>query len=241
MTYPSLLAAGVTDEGTFTPDQLFAGEADIISSHGTCGASAILQFQCVARDEDGLIVPYNELTGAASKAGTFSAAGTATDTITINGQVFTLVSSGAGGFNVLIGADAPTTATNFAAAVNANPDTTHVRATRSGAVVTLYALEAGTGGNSIAIAESSTSFSFAGGATALSGGAAEGENKAIGIAAQPATSGEGVPFFTGGIFNADLVIFPAELVTLAQKQGVFDRTNIGIDVPKGVSSNITYT
>lgn len=240
MTYPNLLAGGVTAEGTFDPTELYGGESDIVTDRGVCGTAAITQFQPVARDEDGLIVPWNELTGAASKAGTFSAVGTAADTITVNGQVFTLASPAPGAFDVLIGATATATAVNFAAKVNAHPDETHVRAIQSGAVVTLYSLTPGGDGNSIAIAESSTAFSFAGGATALSGGVAEGENKAIGVAAQSATSGEGIPFFTGGVLNVDIVLWPAEIDTLAKRQAVFDRTNLSVAKLKGVSTNITY-
>lgn len=240
MTYPNLLAGGVTSEGSFDPFQLYSGEADIVTSHGTCGATAITQFAIVARGEDGLIYPYNELTGSASKAGTFSAAGTATDTIVINGQTITLRGSAPAAHEILIGGDATATAVNLAAEINAFPDIYNVRATQAGAVVTLYALFPGAGGNSIAISEGSTSFSFAGGATALSGGADETEAKAIGIAAQAATVGMGVPFFTGGVFNDQALVWPAELTTLAQRKAVFDRTNIQIERPKGVSTGITY-
>lgn len=237
-TYLSLLAAGVTAEGTFDPAELYAGEADIITDRGVCGTSTITVLQPVARDEDGLIVPWSSLTGAASKAGTFSGVGTAADTITVNLVAFTLATAAANAHEVTIGGTATATAVNFAAAVNADPDGTHVRAVQAGAVVTLYALEAGYGGNNIAIAESSTSFSFAGGATALSGGTAEGENRAIGIAAQTATVGEGIPYFTGGVFNVDLIVWPTEIDTLAKRKAVFDRTNISVSKLVGVSTNM---
>lgn len=239
MSYPNLLAGGVTTEGTFSPTELYAGEADIVTDRGVCGTSAITQFQPVARDEDGLIVPWNELTGAASKAGTFSGVGTANDTITINGQAFTMVAATPGAFDFVIGGTATLTAVNFAAKVNARPDETHVRALQAGAVVTIYALDAGYGGNNIAISESGTSFSWAGGATALSGGTPEGESKAIGVAAQSATVGEGVPFFTGGVLNVDVIVWPAEIDTLAKRQAVFDRTNLSVAKLKGVSTRMT--
>lgn len=241
MAYPSQLASGMTSEGTFDPAELFAGESDIITANGVCGSSSISMLQIVARAEDGTIVPYNELTGAASKAGTFTATGADGDTVTINGQAITLKTAATTQFQITIGADAAGTATALAAKINSLPDTFNVRATRSGAVVTVEALFPGAGGNSIAIAKTFATagdFTWAGSATALSGGADETEAKAIGIAAQGATTGEGIPYFTGGIFNANLLVWPAELTTLAQRQAVFDRTNIGIAIPKGVSTNM---
>jgi len=242
MAYPDLLASGMTAEGTFDPAELFAGEGKIVTTNGVCGASSITQLQVVARSEDGLIVPYNELTGTASKAGTFTSTGVDTDTVTINGQAITLKPAASAQYDITIGGTATLTATALAAKINQYPDTFNVRAVRAGAVVTVYALQPGAGGNSIAIAKAFTTagdFTWAGGATALSGGADETEAKAIGIAAQAATVGEGVPYFSSGVFNANLIVWPAELTTLAQRQAVFDRTPIGIAVPKGVSTYMT--
>lgn len=242
MAYPNLLASGVTLEGTFDPAELFAGEADIVADRGTCGASSITQFQIVARGEDGTIVPYNELTGAASKAGTFTAVGADGDTVTINGQAITLKTAATTQFQITIGATAALSAAALAAKINSLPDTFNVRATVAGAVVTVYALSPGAGGNSIAITKTFATagdFTWAGGATALSGGADETEARAIGIAAQAATVGEGVPYFTGGAFNVDILVWPAELTTLDQRRAVFDRTNIQIAKLKGVSTYMT--
>lgn len=237
-TFPFLLASGVTLEGTFDPAEIYSGDSDIVTDQGVCGTAAIAQFQIVARDEDGLLVPWNELTGAASKAGTFSGVGTAADTITVNGQAFTMVASAPGTFDFVIGGTPTLTAVNFAAAVNAHPDETHVRVVQAGAVVTLYALEAGYGGNNIAIAESGTGFSFAGGATALSGGTPEGENRAIGIAAQASTVGKAVVYFRAGSFNPDMLVWPAEIDTLAKRKAVFDRSDIQIEKILGVSTRM---
>lgn len=121
----------------------------------------------------------------ASKAGTFSGTGTADDTITIGSTVYKLVASPADPFDVDIGANAGATAANLAAAINAGAGagtaygtgtTAHptVTATVEGAVVTVTAKTAGEGGNSIALAESGTGFSWAGGATTLSGGGPSG-------------------------------------------------------------------
>lgn len=239
MPYPNLLAGGMTPEGTFLPFELFAGESDIVTDRGVIGATPITQFQVIARGEDGLLVPWSGVAGAASKAGTFSAAGTAADTITVNGIVFTLQTSLNTAHDVVIGATATETAANFAAKVNAAADDTNVTAVAVGPVVTLTAVEPGVGGNSIAISEASTSFSFAGGATALSGGASQRENRAIGIAAQAGAAGVSIPYFTAGVFNHEVLGWPAGVTTLAQRQAVFDRTNIGVAKLLGSTTPMT--
>lgn len=230
MTYPANLAAGVTDEGTWYPTELFAGESDIVTDRGVCGSAPITILQIVARNEAGLIVPFDGTTGAANKAGTFSAVGTANDTITINGQVFTLVANPVAGTDVKIGTTPTETATNFAAVLNqpANADTAQVRASAAGPVVTVFAQEPGVDGNSVVIAENSTAFAWAGAATTLSGGSAETENRPIGIAAQAATSGKWLPFFTGGVFNHEVLIWPPTYDTLPKRQALFDRTNLQV-------------
>lgn len=241
-TYP-LLQAEFTDEGTFDPFELFSGEADIITDNGIVGASSIVQFSPVARDAEGLIVPWSPLAGTDSKAGTFSGVGTAADTIVVNGVTFTLTASPAVITDVLIGGTVDATAANLAKQINLDSDNTQVLAVPagSGGVLTLYALQPGAPGTHIAISESSSEFAWAGGATALSGGSAAGEAaRAIGIAAQAATTGESVPYFIGGVFNPAVMVWPASVTTLGQQKAAFDRTNIDIRMVKGVSTNITY-
>lgn len=239
-TYPGSLAGSNLSEGTFDPFELYAGDVPVTTDHGTASGS-ITQFQVVARNEDGNIVPYNELTGTASKAGTFTSTGVDGDLITINGQAITLKTSASTTFQSTIAADAAHSAAPVAALINAHPDTFNVRAVAAGAVLTIYALFPGAGGNSIAIAKTFTTagdFAWAGSATALSGGSDETESKAIGIAAQAASDGQTFPYFTGGCFNHAVLGWPAELTTLVQRKAVFDRTRISIDTPKGVSSNM---
>ncbi len=57
--YPRMLAAGVTDEGDFTPYELFAGEADIVTSQGTAGVTALEQFRVAAHAADGTLIPWD--------------------------------------------------------------------------------------------------------------------------------------------------------------------------------------
>lgn len=54
------------------------------------------------------------------------------------------------------------------------------------------------------------------------------EATAIGIAAQPAKSGQNVPYYIGGVFNHAALGWPATVDTLVKRQAVFDRTNIHI-------------
>lgn len=121
----------------------------------------------------------------ASEAGTFSGVGTANDTITIGATIYTLVASPAVAYDVAIGATAAETAANLAAAINAGAGAgtaygtgtvAHptVVATVVDATVTVEAKTGGVDGNSIALAESGTGFSWAGGAVALSGGGPSG-------------------------------------------------------------------
>lgn len=240
MSYPDLLAGGVTDEGTFTPTEIYAGESDVVTDRGVAGATITI-LQIVARDEDGTIIPWAPGGGAATIAGTFSGVGTADDTITINGVVFVLKATAASALQVTIGGTPTITATNFAAKVNANPEC-GVRATSAGAVVTLTAAESGPAGNAVAISESGTGFSFAGAATSLAGGSAETqtESRPVGIAAQAATVGEGIPYFSGGVFNHAALVWPAAIDTFDERRAAFDRTNLQISKLLGVSTRMTF-
>lgn len=120
---------------------------------------------------------------AAAITGTFSGVGTANDTITVAGVVYKLVDALTGAANEILIADtAAHTRDNFVAGVNAaagagttyglgtvaNPSVS--AAASSTADVILTARIKGTAGNSIAISESGTGFSFAGAATVLAGG-----------------------------------------------------------------------
>jgi hypothetical protein len=237
MPYPNLLAAGVTNEGTFMPFELFAGESDIVTSQGVVGTTSIPQFVPVVRNTDGTISAWSDT--YASMTGTFSGVGTANDTITLHGVVFTLVAAATTANQVTIGGTPAQTAANFAAKADALSASTLMHAVAVGAVVTLTAVTAGTGGNSLAISESGTGFAFTGAATVLAGGAAGASGVAIGISAQAAPVGGHIPYFTGGVFNWLAITWPASVTTLEQAQAVFDRTNIQIGKILGTSTRMT--
>jgi hypothetical protein len=60
------LASGLTVEGTFTPDQLYAGEADIVTTQGLVNANqpALPQYQVVAH-VGGKLIAYDKENGVA--------------------------------------------------------------------------------------------------------------------------------------------------------------------------------
>lgn len=51
---------------------------------------------------------------------------------------------------------------------------------------------------------------------------------AIGIANEAGTVGSYAPYYLGGGFNHEALVWPATVDTLAKRQAVFDRTNIHI-------------
>jgi hypothetical protein len=115
----------------------------------------------------------------ATGAITFSAAGTAADTVTIGEQVYTLVATPAAANQVDIGANSAGTAANLSAAINAGAGSgtaygagtvanSKVVATVAGSVVTLTAINAGVAANAVATTEAGTGASFA--AATLTGG-----------------------------------------------------------------------
>lgn len=127
--------------------------------------------------------PVVSLTGSAVAATgtvTFSAAGTADDTVTIGAVAYKLVAVPAAANDVKIGATADETAANLVAAIMAASGAgteygtgtlvhPSVSAVDAGAVITLTAKIPGAAGNSIALATTSTAAAVSG--AALSGGA----------------------------------------------------------------------
>jgi len=219
MSYPNLLAGGVTSQDQPIPTDLFAGEAPVVTDRAQAGAVDLEQFRVFAFDESGLMVPWNPDAGAAQGVLTFSGVGTADDTITINGHVITLKASGAVGPQINIGASATLTAQNLKAYVNAHPDETGVKASGAAAAITLTAIEPGVVGNSITTTEAGTNTAF--GAATLVGGSEEAESEPAGILAQPVKAGKWGPYYRGGVFNHAALVWPAGVTTFAQRKHVF--------------------
>ena len=233
-TFPDTLASFDNNRGAYTPPNLFAGEADIITDRAQARYGMhFAKHTVLAQDAGGFLVTYDPQTRATG-AITFSGTGTANDTVTINGIVFTLKAAYAVARDVVIGATAAATAANLAAELNkaANQALTGVYASVSGAVVTLTALVGGTAGNAITTTESGTGASF-GGAT-LSGGATTRTTtygKPIGVALEPVAAATGpvdCPYYSGGIFNHEALLWPAAESTLAARRAAFAGTNINV-------------
>lgn len=132
----------------------------------------------------------NELIKARARMA-FDLAGTAGDAFAINGTTVTLVTSGATGNQINVGATPQLTAANAATLINGNPGVFGVTADcpAGNSVIELTAVSGGTAGNSIALSESSSAIRFvvAGGAagsgsaaSALAGGT-NGESTQAGL------------------------------------------------------------
>lgn len=154
---------------------------------------------------------------------TFTAVATATQTVTINGNVVTFMASGATGNNQInIGATATDSAQNLRTLINAYPGIYGVTAAGAGPSLSITAIAEGTPGNAITLARSNTNPTISG-ATLTGGGASEPDAALapIGIAAQPVsatTPGTWLPYFCGGVFNHQVLIWPAGVATLAQRK-----------------------
>lgn len=235
-TFPDTLASFNNARGAYVPGNLLAGEADLITNRAQARPGMHLaQHTVIAQDSDGYLVSWDPATRATG-ALTFSGTGTAADTITIAGRVYTLRAAADADTDVeiAIGASAAATAANAAEVFNraVNVTATGVYATVSGAVVTLIAVVGGTAGNSITTTESGTGASF-GAATLENGGTTQTTTygKAIGITAEPIGASDApvdTPYYSGGVFNHEALVWPAATSTLALRRAAFNGTNIEV-------------
>ncbi len=122
-------------------------------------------------------VAWAQTSGAkASKVYTIAVGNAAdADTVSIGGVVYTWKTAAAAPYQVTVGGDATASGDNLAAAINGTGfagTTAHpyVTAANVAGAVTVTAKSKGTWANSLALAESGTNTSWAGAATALSGG-----------------------------------------------------------------------
>lgn len=178
----------------------------------------------------GKLVPATEGLDGASATGTltFSGVGTAADTITIGGVVYTLVASAAADYQVTIGANVTASAAALVAAINgtdANTTPAHpdVFASNAAGVVTITARQSGTTANAIATTESGTGTAW--GAATMSGGTNQGGVQAIGLLAHAASlgasgTGNGHVWYSG-CFNMDALVWDASFNTDAKKAAAF--------------------
>lgn len=167
--------ANITVAGTYFYAVLFTFVRGV--SNGTSGALATCRLFANGKGEVGVTEAFTSpvTTPAVSASGTvtFSGVGTAADTITVAGVVYTLRAAATVAGDVTIAGTAALSAVNLAAAINgntlnvANPSVT---ATVAGAIVTVRARVPGLVGNSITLAEVGTGTTVS--AATLASGAA---------------------------------------------------------------------
>lgn len=123
---------------------------------------------------------FNNIAGPTAATGSYTFTGnpTASDTITVHGTSITFVASGATGSQVNIGATLPATLANLLTFLNASADSGLVKSTYglAGSTLTVTANQsissganAGTSGNALTLAKSSTAITLSG--ATLAGGA----------------------------------------------------------------------
>lgn len=253
--------AGIPSQGSdvinATPEGLITGDLPAVVTEDLIFAYSqnIPAWTPVGFNAAGELVPASAGAGAAARATgalTFSGTGTAADAITIGSVTYTLRAAPTTVANeVKIGATAAETAANLIAAINGDagagtlygsltvphPDVT-ARADSS-TVVGLVANVAGLAGNAIATTETGTNTSF--GASTLTGGTAQSGVRAVGITVIPVlTPGsgtkKGAPVYRSGVFNPNMLNWPASFDTDAEKYDAFrgapTPTNIIMRAPK---------
>lgn len=205
-TYPSLLATGMTPAGRFDPFDLFITAPEMGSPSGQAAdGQALRQFELVMFDVDGRLVPWGAsgehstanivLTGQPSNA----------DTVTINGVVLTFKTTATLAADVQIGATAAATAANLAAVINGTNDSvndntglttygtvplagTGVTASvdATGLIVTVSAVQSGTGGNALTLAESASNLTVS--SATLTGAEADHSTGSLNFTGVPANA-----------------------------------------------------
>lgn len=168
----------------YIPDQLIAGNLKLVTDNVLITGGALLQRGTLLGVVTVGSIAASSGTAFASGTVTLAAVPTAADTLTIGGTAITFVAANPVGAQVLIGATAAQTAQNLTAFLLQSTDTNLVkfRYSVSGAVVTVTAAAAGTGGNALTLATSDTGAFTLSGAT-LSGGVANTGNATVSLLA----------------------------------------------------------
>lgn len=152
------------------PPSAIAGTAQ---ATGTATAAAVQAADTVTLNGQALTATQHHARGTATLDTVI-----ATDILEVNGVEFTAVAADPEGNEFLVGVDDTATAVNLAAAINAS---THediagvVTATSATTVVTIRAVDAGTGGNAITLETPDTTITVS--AATLANGAAVGVNE----------------------------------------------------------------
>ena len=216
--------------GTFEPDNLFAANQELPA------VADVLQIAASQNLKRGSLVNVSGEQIAATTDGvkasgtiTFADQPTANDTITVGTTTLTFKSADPGENEVLIGTDLAATIDNVIAAL---PDS--VTGSKSSGVLTITAVEAGTAGNSIALAKSGSDITVSG--ANLSGGVDEVvDTDVYAVLAEDCDTTEGAKdaaVYLTGEFNINAVKVNEnvdDMTTVkiaARKVGIFLKQNI---------------
>lgn len=167
-TVASMIGTGVGGN----PNTVGAGAWDTVR--------AISDYLVALAQGSGVNIRYYDTAVSASTTGTFTGAATATETITINGVVFTARNSAPAANEFVVSSTVATGAANLAAAVNASTTAgiiNVVGATSALGVVTFFSIVPGEGGKNIPITEALSNFTLA--ATTFSTGGTKAHNATI--------------------------------------------------------------
>ncbi len=225
--------AGNETVGTYDPDQLYAGEADVVTTQGVVASGQDLAEFTVVTQSGGQMFAWNK-DGTARATITFSGVGTADDTVTINGDTITLKASAtAGQPEVTIGGTATATAQALKTYINEHSDTLGVTATGAAAVITISANEPGTGGNGITLAKSSTAITVS--SATLTGGGDDSVPygvlpHAVNTSSTGLNADSDSPVIIGGVLNFDKLV--ADSATYDVLREAFARSNSNIVIQK---------
>lgn len=148
---------------TFIPDQLVAGQLQLVTVNGTVASGSNLKRGTVLGQVTQGTVGYASGTQATGTV-TFSGQPAASDTLTLNGTAITFVTGVPTGSQVRIGDTATATVINLLAFLKASSDTQLVKFLydATGLVLTLTAAAGGTGGNSLTLAKSCSAITLSG-------------------------------------------------------------------------------
>lgn len=185
----------------------------------------------VGLDRHGRLVraTYSPVVEFASGALTLSGNAGGTETVTIDGVVYTFVGGANAAYQVTVGADEDASAANLAAAINASGGAygagteqhPSVYADAQGPVVHLRARQPGSQGNAIATVEAMASGAF--GSGTLTGGF--GGVRPIGIIPYPIETAAGENpvhgVWVAGVFNPERLVWDASFGSDRQKRLAF--------------------
>lgn len=236
MPYPDVLAAGLTNLGRFDWSDVIGPGPFKDDRAQAADGQAITQFQVLAYNSDGRLVPWASTGDYAFGTVTFTDSPTDTETISVNGNAITFIASGTPAADeVLISATDTVTVSRFVDVINSDPTLYAVHATvdATGLIVTVTALEAGTGGNTIALAEATATAATVSGATLtdVTGAETVPSGNAVAVAMETiaaATPGGMVPIRIMGTFNHDKLVWPAGVAALEQRRLAFAGTPLNV-------------